>query len=47
LEKFFVFFGLAAVCVLGFVFCLVVVFGCVWCGFCVVYNVVMRGLLVI
>jgi len=35
------------VCVLGFVFGLVVVLGCVWCGFWVFYYVVMRDLMVV
>jgi hypothetical protein len=46
-EDFFVFLSWRVACVLGFVFGLVIVLGSILCGFCVVYNVVMRDLFVV
>jgi len=44
-EKIFAWFGFLFVCVLGFVYGLVVVLGCVWVWFVVIYCVVAGGLL--
>jgi hypothetical protein len=44
-EKFFVLFGLVAVCVLGFVFVRLCFLGCVWCGFWVFYYTLMGDLM--
>ena len=46
-EFFSVFGVVRVVCGLGFVFCLVVVFGCVCVGFEVIYYVLIGDLLVI